>query len=414
MINILLGGPGGGKSYEACAFHVLPAILRGRKVITNLPLNIEAFEALEPGCSALIEIRIKTLALPPVEDDRDNGDVRGWFLKSRQAKFVDRPFANVEDYVSDWRHEDGTGPLFVVDECHFALPKFGTSKAVEEWYSMHRHYNVDVLLITQSSGKISTAIRDLVQVCYKVRKAIAFGKPDGYIRKVLDGVNGGEVSVSERKYKPAFFKLYRSHTKGLALEEQGASDVSPFIVKFNRFRYAFYVVTVLGVAYAIWGGGSSKPKKLVRGSALAAVVPLPVASAPLVASSGPVALRPLIATSAASVPVLEALDPVDAAELKAKPEPFEGRGIHITGWLRNASKTVYSFAISKDGYNLFSTTQAELEKSGYKFEALGECSGRLTYLKKVRTVLCDAPMFASGRNNDPVVIDSASGRTSRH
>src|SRR5665811_568267 len=132
MINILLGGPGGGKSYEAVVYHVLPAIMRGRKVITNLPLNIAEFEALEPGCSALIELRQKTLAVKPDEiEDEGGGGLMGLLSKARAAKFVDRPFANIEDYATEWRHpEDGMGPLFVIDECHFCLPKFGTARAV--------------------------------------------------------------------------------------------------------------------------------------------------------------------------------------------------------------------------------------------------------------------------------------------
>ncbi|MER0370175.1 zonular occludens toxin domain-containing protein, partial [Vibrio vulnificus] len=43
MINLIVGRPGGGKSYEAVVFHIIPAIQNGRKVVTNLPLNIDHF-----------------------------------------------------------------------------------------------------------------------------------------------------------------------------------------------------------------------------------------------------------------------------------------------------------------------------------------------------------------------------------
>jgi len=45
MIYGIVGRPGGGKSYEAVAFQVIPALKSGRKVITNLPLQIEHFVA---------------------------------------------------------------------------------------------------------------------------------------------------------------------------------------------------------------------------------------------------------------------------------------------------------------------------------------------------------------------------------
>ncbi|MBI5918423.1 MAG: hypothetical protein HY849_03485 [Nitrosomonadales bacterium] len=44
MINLLLGPPGGGKSYEATVYHVLPALAKGRKIITNLPLDLDRIE----------------------------------------------------------------------------------------------------------------------------------------------------------------------------------------------------------------------------------------------------------------------------------------------------------------------------------------------------------------------------------
>lgn len=401
MINLLLGGPGGGKSYEAVAFHVLPALKRGRKVITNLPLNIAAFEAVEPGCSSLIEIRTKTLAVAPeVHEDGGGDGFMALLGKAKASRFVDRPFANVEDYADPWRHFDGMGPLYIVDECHFVLPRLGTFKAVEEWFSMHRHFNVDVLLITQSAGKISQAIRDLVQVVYKVRKAIALGRSDGYIRKVLDGVNGGEISVSERKYKPEIFKLYRSHTQGLSLDEQGADDVSPLLVRFNRFKWVFYAVTVAAVVFAVSRGSpfavkSTAPIRPL--SPVAGFAPGAVAAVPGLAASAP-----LSAASAAAV-----------QEIKDDKEPFKAQGLHITGWLGGDKVRVYTFVVSANSYRLFDTTETELKKSGYTFEPLGYCVGVLHFGVKVRYVICDAPIAGSGRSNAPVVMDLNSGKTSR-
>ncbi|POB76042.1 zonular occludens toxin domain-containing protein, partial [Vibrio vulnificus] len=36
--------PGSGKSYESVVYHVIPALKDGRKVVTNLPLNLEHFK----------------------------------------------------------------------------------------------------------------------------------------------------------------------------------------------------------------------------------------------------------------------------------------------------------------------------------------------------------------------------------
>ena len=43
MINGLSGRPGSGKSYEAVIRHIMPALMKQRKVVTNIPLNVEWF-----------------------------------------------------------------------------------------------------------------------------------------------------------------------------------------------------------------------------------------------------------------------------------------------------------------------------------------------------------------------------------
>lgn len=212
MINLMLGQPGGGKSYESVAYHVIPAVVeQGRKVITNLPLNLPIWESYWPGCTKLIEIREPKL-------------IEG---------AVVRPFSRLEHYGDTWRHPDtGIGPLYVIDECHLAIPLRGPDAAeqvrIEEWFSLHRHELADVLLITQSYGKINKAIRDLVQVVYRCKKATAFGFSNRYIRKVQDGLRGDVVNTSERKYEKKFFALYKSHTRSsAAAQELDANDIVP-------------------------------------------------------------------------------------------------------------------------------------------------------------------------------------------
>jgi hypothetical protein len=78
MINLIIGRPGGDKSYEAVKYHILPAIKAGRKIITNLSLNIDTFvQVFGADVSNLIAI-VKT-----EYDDFGN---------------LNRPFSKVEDY----------------------------------------------------------------------------------------------------------------------------------------------------------------------------------------------------------------------------------------------------------------------------------------------------------------------------
>ncbi len=57
MLQLQVGSPGSGKSYEATVYQILPALQSGRKVITNLPINIHVLRAISPEYASLLEIR---------------------------------------------------------------------------------------------------------------------------------------------------------------------------------------------------------------------------------------------------------------------------------------------------------------------------------------------------------------------
>ncbi len=384
MINLLLGPPGAGKSYEATVYHILPALARGRKVITNLPLNIESLTAIDASYANLVEIRSATLAPEPkpspiIPRRSDTPYVR-------TIEFSTRAFANAADYADNWRHPEGYGPLYVIDECHFCLPAGRTQRDVEEWFSMHRHYNVDVLLITQSHGKISRPIVDLVQVCYKVRKAVALGDNDSYIRKVLDGVKGAVVSEDVRKYKPQMFGLWRSHTHGVPALEQSASDVSSIVTRFRKFRNWFFLLIFIATIYAFWPS-AKKPKSENPEKAAVLVKPSEPATA-----QKQIAIPPGAASAQAE------------PEPETEPEPFAGKLLHLTGSFSMKGRTLHTFAISSQNRRIGNTDSQELAAAGYTFASITPCIGNITWKGKTRPITCDAPDIPNATNDRPVVV----------
>lgn len=393
MINLLLGPPGAGKSYEATVYHILPALARGRKVITNLPLNIEALAAVDASYPALVEIREKTIAQEPVAAPTVYAGRGDSAYVQRPPEWSNRAFANPEDFADTWRHPEGFGPLYVVDECHFCFPAGRTHRGVEEWFSMHRHYNADVLLITQSAGKISRPIVDLVQVCYKVRKAVALGQNDSYIRKVLDGVKGAVVAEDVRKYKPQMFQLWRSHTQGVAAPEVNAVDVSSIVDRFKRFSRFYWVVVIVACVYAFWPAGD---KKAAQAKPKASFHAAPYAEA----KNSAVPPSDALANAA---PVLEEAPDIPTGPPDV-PEPFAGKGLHLTGMLKMSGRIVYTFAISSGAQRIGSTDSAELAQVGYTFEPVTACVGSLRWKNTIRGITCDAPAVPQGTTDRPVVV----------
>lgn len=258
MYNLMIGPPGGGKSYESVVYHVLPTLEAGRKVITNLPLNVAEFALIDQRFASLIEIRTKTKAPTPTDP-------------KLLEKWNPNVFSHIQDYGDDWRNpQNGQGPLYVIDEAHKALPRALTDRKVEEWFAEHRHEGADVLLITQSHGKISKAITDSAQVVYRVRKMTAFGDNTKYIRKVQDGTRGDVLSIAERSYESKYYRLYKSHTRTVgSIMEADAKDISPRFKKFLRAAYACFAFGGAIFAFQAYGylQGDDEPKQAPAGAA---------------------------------------------------------------------------------------------------------------------------------------------------
>lgn len=380
MINILLGASGGGKSFEAVVYHIIPALHAGRKVITNMPLVIEEFARLNPAFPSLIDLRQQNVMR--------FREVKRWNFRAgrHDVETVEvscRPFSDIGDYGDTWRHPvSGGGALYVIDECHKALPAKGTSVLVEEWFAEHRHELADVLLITQSAGKVSKAVMDNLQVVYRVRKATALGSEKSYIRKVQDGLRGDVVNETIRRYRPQFFKFYKSHTRSDgAGSELAAVDIIPF---WKRWPVIGAGVCLVGVVYMLtFGHASLNPMK----SAQASVQPLPAVDNRKVLPPPPGVVVPLpVVVAASDVPAVKT---IAQAGKNVQSHPFEGLSIHIIGFVENSKMWRYSFSADQNGQPVFMMTQDHLEQSGYKVEKLSECSARIRYNELAFFATCD-------------------------
>lgn len=337
-VTFLLGPPGAGKSYEAVVYQVIPALQQGRKVITNLPLNLEKFALLDPGYPALIEVRKAT---------------------SENLK----PFSTLADYQDPWRHpEHGFGPLYVIDECHIPMPRGGTGRDVEEWYSLHRHEGADLVLMTQSYGKVSKSICDLVQTVIVLRKNTALGSQKSYRREVRDGLTRanriGKPAV--RTYKKEYFSLYQSYTRG-GKAEAGASDIKP-IWKHWSF-YAAGAALLIVLYQVIFGSGILPPG--LRGATKPTGPPLAASGDPRVSGALSTPSKP---TALSSMP-FKALVIVGTLEFGPEKMPvFQG----ITG--KSARKTV---------------TAGDLRRMGIKVTTIGPCLVRYEFRGERGEATCE-------------------------
>lgn len=439
MINLLEGVPGSGKSYEAVVYHVLPALKMGRKVITNLPLNLQQFAALDPGYLDLIEIRKASMPMLGTWDAEaanrgDQAFVLGKFeerqsdeLFELRAQGVSLPgrrldpqtsdelvmhkgrpgrkppanqrlFGGVWDFYDEWRGDGNIGALFVIDECHVSFPKEnvrkgrGTPDEVIQWFKISRHFGVDVLLMTQRMRALDEDVAGLAEMHIRVRKATFLGRPENYVRKVFAGLNGGEVSADEREYKPQYFGLYKSHTQGAAVIEASAQDVDPANVKWRKRARIMFAISAIGFIWLGFKIFGPKPDPVK-----------PARPAGMLTMEKGHTLRPPAVPGPASQPVLLQAKPdapgsaiVPAFEVKVPPEPMEARGLHLAGCMVMQGKTVCVLAVSQNGQPVFTLTDADLQAMGYKWRRMADCMAVVSWQGKDRSVICDLPQVGAG------------------
>lgn len=437
MINGLEGLMGGGKSYEAVRYHILPALQKGRKVITNLPLVMEVWEQLFPDLVHLIEIRTEAKPVLGTWDaeaaNRGEHAFRVGEFKEERLRLVNdkpylpppkskAPFSGVWCFYDEWRGENGIGPLYVIDECHVSFPKPKPMKGIDtpdeviQYFKLSRHFGVDILLATQRFGSVHEDIRELIQIHHRVMKAIAFGEPNSYIKKTLNGYKGAQVSVSTRKYEGFYFKLYKSHTQGQQVQESEASDVTPFIKKFRRFTWAFCGFTAIYCAYAFWPSSNPEPAHATQfRKDIKETPPGQYLEYDQQGQAVHVAPKQVVARHA---PVASQQEPVAPKAVPEEPKPdggpLDGKTLHLSGSGVFKGKTSYVFELSSGGQRILTLTSDDLKEAGYTYRHLAHCMGTLKWKDgKEMPVICDAPRLAAGMDSKPVVItDSSRGRGS--
>ncbi|RBW67243.1 assembly protein [Vibrionales bacterium C3R12] len=352
MIYALVGRPRSGKSYESVVFHIIPAIKEGRKVITNIPVNIERLRKIFGDKADLIE-------------------VREFNFNEFGAK--ERPFSKPEHYMTDWRNEDNQGPLFVIDEAHLVLPRT-CSVDILEYYSMHGHHGVDIVLLSQNLRKVNKDIKDMIETTHLCIKNTHLGTDKTYTKKLFLGseTKGQPVDVEEREYDKNYFGFYQSHTASKsAVVEAQAKDVKSvkdhWSVKFGRFFIIGGLLYLVGLGFYLFSGDDEE---------------VPSVKTEYKQESGSDAQQETKAKTKSKVFGL--LDDFD---------------FYIAGWSKQLVETngrfnsdlsfyrVYVDVYTGDEFE-FSLEHTDLIKLGYAFKKLSECVYQVSYFDNVRLVTC--------------------------
>lgn len=222
-----VGLPGAGKSYSVLANVVIPALKAGRKIITNVPLKLDALRAL--GCTG------EVVQLP-------------------------------EDTTAAGIAADAVGgAVYVLDELYRFWPaglmQNKVPVAEREFFAMHRHrtdgsHSTEIVLVTQDLSQIAGFIRPLVEETFRMVKLTAFGLRNRFRVDVYQGaVTGPKPPSSQRlremygKYNPKVYACYQSQTQavdGITGEEKKIDS------RGSLLRSPILYLVVVAVPFVIW------------------------------------------------------------------------------------------------------------------------------------------------------------------
>lgn len=201
MIVFNEGVPGAGKSYDAVATHILPALKAGREVFARL--NGLNEEAIAKHLKMSVE------------------DVAGLL-----HIVTDEQVPNLPDIVT-------ADSLVVIDEAHmyYVADRRPLDPNVEQFFAEHRHEGLDIILISQWYKRIHTALRARIERKAVFQKLTAVGLKKRYTVATWVTTSPDKyekVGTQTKKYDPAIFLCYesvRAGTENLEVYTEGGESV---------------------------------------------------------------------------------------------------------------------------------------------------------------------------------------------
>jgi len=228
------GLPGSGKSYDVVANQIMPALEAGRKVVTNIPLNLDAIREV-----------------------------------THKGEVVHLPIERIEQEPHLLDEYATAGCLLVLDETWRLWPAGWKAHQIPQTYKSllaeHRHrvneagQSMQIVVCTQDLAQIAAFARQLVEQTFHHTKLSHLGMSGSYRIDVFQGVvTGSQPPIGKRqreilgKYRPEIFKLYKSHTMSQA-NHQGADEKGMDARGQIWKRPIIWVTAVATVVGVLWG-----------------------------------------------------------------------------------------------------------------------------------------------------------------
>lgn len=240
-INAYTGLMGSGKSYECVASVIVPAVAKGRRVVTNVDaIDSDAIRAYVHEKQGIPLEKLGEVV------HCSNDDVS-------KPEFL--PHGTAVDTLVQ------PGDLVCIDE---AWRFWGTDQKIctehKIFFREHRHYahpvsgvTCDLVLMVQDISDLNRILKTVVELSFRTTKIKSLGLHKIYRVEMWEGwkqTAKARVDVMNKKYDPEIFALYSSYAGGTGNEVQ--VDDRQNILK-NPKVWIFLFMIVFGGIASVWG-----------------------------------------------------------------------------------------------------------------------------------------------------------------
>lgn len=389
-IKIHHGPNGSYKTSGAIQDDLVPAIKKGRYIITNIRgLTRERVFQVFPDTPSSLEVLNLEL-----EDPDDLERMRTWFTWAPRGAFIIFDETQLI-FLKSWREGD--------------LKRFdfdGGPKAAKEadrpmnWldaWTRHRHFNWDVILTTPNIAYIRDDIRNTAEKAYLHSNMAVIGISGRYKETQHAAIENRpparDTIVELKKIKKETFKLYDSTATGIVTDTIAGKSI------FKQPKVLLFMsIPALAIGSVIYDGGPS------------IFMDQPVRAPAAVSAPAGVQAAPVAAQGRAAAPAAVPGGVLDSGQGDADfpiDHPFAGRYIAVEAGLVSPTKRRYQLSITNDQGQVLRLSDRQLFEAGYQVYGISDCVVKLTYGRWSYTAVCEG----TSRRAAERLVSERSGET---
>lgn len=248
MIYLYYGKIGDGKTYHVVRNELIPAILAGRRIYTNIDgLNFRYL-------STYLNISLHEIKVTHIE----NGN---WFVQNMQLSNEQKEWTNP--------HVEHNS-LFIIDEAQRiwdARDFRNTKKEFLSFLEYHRHFGFDIVFITQNPKRLESSILRLTNEAYQIKNLKFLGSFLGrrYVLHARQTPLDRDIIYTVRGVlKDEIFRCYKSYQARSDVQKKAKGALS------QAWVYVIALLCIVPIILFVARGGLSftnkkNAEKIVKG-----------------------------------------------------------------------------------------------------------------------------------------------------